>query len=297
MANTPNRDEIVESLKAGVAELADSCAWRRWLDVQGRFHHYSFGNALLIRRQRPRATRVAGFQTWRRLGRTVRRGEKAIWILAPMRRRVVDSATTGDDEQPPTRVLRGFKAVPVFDVGQTDGEPLPSVPMERLRGEAPERVYDRLIAVARDIGYVVREARLPGERNGDCSYAERRIRIEGTNASAQQVKTLVHELAHAMLHEGSADRSLAELEAESIAYVVCTAIGIDAGACSFGYVASWAGGGDEAIAGIKASATRIQQTANHILVSIESRDEPATCPSAVSGAARSTRRLQRRAGA
>lgn len=276
MASSPGRDEIVESLEAGIAELVDSDAWRDWLDVQSRFHSYSFGNCLLIRCQRPHATHVAGFHTWRRLGRTVRRGEKGIWILAPITRRVVREPMDDAGQPHSTRVLCGFKTVPVFDIGQTDGPQLPLQPAERLQGEAPDRVYDGLVAVANDLGYVVSEAHLPGERNGDCSYAERRIRVEGSNATAHQVKTLVHELAHAMLHEGFADRYLAELEAESIAYVVCTSIGIDAGAYSFGYVASWAGGGDEAIAGIKAAATRIQRTADHILGSIEACEESAT---------------------
>lgn len=275
MATSFSRNEIMESLEAGIRELVGCEAWRDWLDFQSRFPSYSFGNCLLIRCQRPCATRVAGFHTWRRLGRTVRRGEKGIWILAPITRRIVDEATGDACEPRARRVLSGFKAVPVFDIEQTDGQPPPLLPAERLRGEAPGSVFEQLVEVAGDIGYMVTEDRLPGARNGDCSYADRHIRVEMTNDSAQRVKTLTHELAHAMLHEGSGDRSRAELEAESIAYVVCRAIGIDAGAYSFGYVASWAGGGDKAITGIKVAATSIQQTADRILESIQPREQAA----------------------
>jgi hypothetical protein len=129
--------------------------------------------------------------------------------------------------------------------------------------------------VAHSIGFTVEEDYLPGERNGDCSFDDRRIRVEVTNSEAQQVKTLAHELAHAMLHEEFTDRALAELEAESVAYVVCNAIGMATDEYSFGYVAGWAGGGDEAIAGIKASGQRIQQAANRILDGVEVVEEVA----------------------
>jgi antirestriction protein ArdC len=115
----------------------------------------------------------------------------------------------------------------------------------------------------------VEEDYLPGGTNGDCNFSERHIRVEVANAPAQQVKTLVHELAHAMLHENAKDRALAELEAESIAFVVCASLGVETADYSFGYVTGWAGGGDEAVAGIKESAARIQQTADRILVALE----------------------------
>jgi antirestriction protein ArdC len=274
MPEIVRRDQVLQQLTTGVAELTSSDAWRDWLDVQSRFHQYSFGNCLLILRQRPDATHVAGFHTWRALGRRVRRGEKGIWILAPVTRRVASDDDEGG-EQRPARVLTGFRAVPVFDVAQTDGDPLPDVPARRLRGDAPDRAYEQLVGVAHAIGFTVEEQHLPGERNGDCSFELRRIRIEAANDGAQQLKTLAHELAHAMLHERAVDRALAELEAESVAYVVCHAIGVATDAYSFGYVASWAGGGDHAVAAIRASAQRIQQTANRILQSIESREQVA----------------------
>ena len=299
MADAARKEAVLRSLTAGIAELVSSAAWQSWLDLQSRFHQYSFGNCLLIQRQRPEATRVAGFHAWRRLGRTVRHGEKGIWIVAPI---IQGVAIEQEDDQrhPGAQVLSGFRTVPIFDIVQTDGEPLPESPVQRLRGEAPGKAYEQLAAVAYGIGYAVEKDHLFGEINGDCSFGARRIRVEITNDDAQQVKSLAHELAHGMLHEEFADRALAELEAESVAYVVCNAIGLPTDSYSFGYVAGWAGGSREAIAGIKAAASRIQQTADRILGPLESCKaiaarrtvpysaclaEPATPESAPAGAA------------
>jgi hypothetical protein len=150
------------------------------------------------------------------------------------------------------------------DIAQTDGDELPTI-VERLQGDDVGGAYSRLVGVARSLGYTVEEDYLSGERNGDCNFAERRIRVEVTNSEVQQVKTLAHEIAHAMLHEGFTDRALAELEAESVAFVVCRALGIESASYSFGYLATWAGGGTEAITAIKAAGARIQKTADAIL--------------------------------
>lgn len=259
MTASAARPELLAQLTEGVARLTTSADWQRYLDVQSRFHSYSFGNVLLIAAQCPTASRVAGFHAWRKLGRHVVKGEKAIWILAPMVYKQDDPAT-GEDE----RVIRGFKYVPVFDVAQTDGEELPSV-CNRLDGEAPVELFLRLVRVAGSLGFTVEMADLPGSTNGDCSHLENRIRIRVGNAPAQQVKTLAHEIAHAILHEDYSDRALAELEAESTAYIVCRALGIDSSEYSLGYVATWAGGGDQAITAIKDSCERIQKTAAQIL--------------------------------
>jgi antirestriction protein ArdC len=265
MANGDRKNEIISRLTAGIEELTTSERWQQWLAVQSRFHHYSFRNTLLIQLQCPEATRVAGFRAWQQLDRQVRKGEKAIWILAPVTRKRGD----GDiDDEGGARILVAFKPACVFDISQTDGEPLPEV-CSRLDGAAPDGVYDYLIEVAHSIGYSVEEDYLPGARNGACNFAERHIRVEVSNSQAQQVKTLVHELAHALLHENADDRALAELEAESVAFVVCTALGVESDDYSFGYVTGWAGGGDEAVASIKESASRIQQTADRILAALE----------------------------
>ena len=258
MVPTKRHAEVIAQLAEGIASLTTSAEWRKYLGYLSRFHCYSLNNILLIAAQCPEATQVAGYRSWRKLNRYVRAGEKAIWILAPICYRRDDTA--GDGE----RVVRGFKLVPVFDVSQTDGERLPTV-CSRLAGDDPAGCYDRLVGVARSLDFVVEDHEFSGDLNGDCSHADRRIRVEVRNTPSQRVKTLAHELAHAFLHEGFGDRALAELEAESTAYVVCRALGIDSGDYSFGYVAAWAGGGEQAIGAVRGSCGRIQQTAAAIL--------------------------------
>jgi antirestriction protein ArdC len=258
-----NHPELIAQLAEGISNLTSSEDWQNYLDFQSRFHRYSFGNVLLIATQCQEATRVAGFNAWRKINRFVRKGEKAIWILAPM---VYKNADPEDGEN--DRVIRGFKFVPVFDVAQTDGEELPSI-CTRIGGEDPAGHFAQLVTVAQSIGFTVEHHEFDGSTNGDCSHSEHRIRVENRNTPAQRVKTLAHEVAHALLHEKFESRVVSELEAESVAYVVCRSIGIDSSDYSFGYVATWAGGGDQAIAGIKASCERIQKTAATILLAFE----------------------------
>jgi antirestriction protein ArdC len=261
---TDRREDVLNRLTEGITRLTTSDAWKEWLDVQTRFHRYSFNNSLLIQLQRPDATRVAGFHAWRRLGRNVRRGEKAIWILAPVTRKVDDEASADAPADERGCVLVAFKPTAVFDIAQTDGEELPEV-VTRLQGDDLTGAYSRLVTVARGLGFTVEEDYLNGSMNGCCSFDEHCIRIEARNDELQQVKTLAHEIAHAMLHEHATNRPIAELEAESVAYAVCHALGIESGDYSFGYVTTWAGGGVEAVSAIKAAGARIQRTANDIL--------------------------------
>ena len=267
MTATHRHPELLEKLAEGIGNLTSSEQWQRHLDVQSRFHRYSFGNVLLIAAQRPEATQVAGFNAWRKLNRSVRKGEKAIWILAPMVYRTSDTHADNDDE----RVIRGFKFVPVFDLAQTDGDALPAV-CHQLDGDDPAGHYAQLVSVAQSIGFTVEDHELAGP-NGDCCHSERRIRVEARNMPVQRVKTLAHELGHAILHEPGEDRprsrALLELEAESVAYVVCQNLSIETSDYSFGYVATWAGGGSEAREAIKAYGTRIQRAADQILTAVE----------------------------
>jgi len=269
-----DRDHLLDRLTEGIEALTTSDAWRAHLEVQSRFHRYSFSNALLICAQYPEASRVAGFATWKKLGRSVLQGERAIWILAPM-----TGKRTRTDNGEEHRPIVGFRPVAVFDLAQTEGDLLPEV-CRTLRGDDPTAWFDRLTSCAETMGYAVVATELPGATNGDCTFALRRIRVECRNEPAQQVKTLAHELAHALLHEDIDDRPLAELEAESTAYMVCRTLGFDTGAYTFGYVASWAGGGSEAVARIKASASRIQRAAAVILDSLEEVDGPAASEAA-----------------
>ena len=264
-----NRPDLVEKLTEGIASLTTTENWRRFLEYQSRFHRYSASNVMLIMLQTGgHATKVAGFRAWQKMNRFVRKGEKALYVLAPMVYKRDDTQTPDDD----ARVIRGFKYVPVFDISQTDGEELPSV-CNRLAGDDPDGIFGQLKAVAHSIGFTVEDYDFEGGTNGDCSHLQHLIRVEVSNSPAQRVKTLAHELAHALLHEQFPDRKLAELEAESTAYVVCKSLSIETRDYSFGYVAFWAGGGEAAIAGIKASCDRIQRTAATILRSFEVGEE------------------------
>ena len=267
--------ELLATLADGVAELTNSTAWRAWLDVQRRFHRYSWGNTLLIAAQCPDATRVAGFHAWLRLGRHVRKGEHGIAILAPVvpRLRVVD-ADSGDERWVAGRP-HAFRVAHVFDVSQTDGEELAAPPVTRLEGGDPKDWYTQLRDVAHGLEFTVEEDYLPDDVNGDCNHALRRIRIEVRNGQCQQVKTLAHELGHAILHADRAGlcREQAELEAESVAYIVCAGLGIDTSEYSFGYLAVWAGGGEQARRAIAESAQRIQTAAHRVLDAVTTGHE------------------------
>lgn len=265
MANT-DKMNILDRLAEGITQLTSSERWQEWLTMQSRFHGYSFNNTLLILGQKPESTRVAGFNAWRKLDRFVRKGEKGIWILAPMVYKATDD--TDSNESGDTKVIRGFKPVPVFDVSQTQGAELPEVCVH-LDGEDESGLYERLCTFTASIGFSVEDADDLSGANGMCSHDEKRIQVLASNSPLQRVKTLAHELGHAILHtptEGRPDdRAIRELEAESIAFIVCATKGVTSDDYSFGYVATWSGGGDEALAAIKASGARIQRTADHVI--------------------------------
>lgn len=274
MADSTRTTEALAQLSEGIAALCSGDQWKQYLDAARTFHDYSFSNVLLIQRQAPWASRVAGFHTWRRLGRSVRKGERALWILAPITaRRGKDEPSDEADAKTAERRVVSFKAVPVFDVSSTEGEPLPEPPCSLLTGDDPTGAYDRLRHVAHGIGYTVEEDYLPGKTNGDCNLTERRIRIEVSNSPQMQTKTLLHELAHALLeHGGTIPREQAELEAESVAYVIGQQVlDLDSAVYSFAYVATWAGGGDEAIKAIAASGKRIQLAVKTIAEALDAQ--------------------------
>lgn len=273
--------QLHEQLTAAVDDLAHSDAWRRMLRVASRLPTYSPSNVLLITVQRPEATRVAGFRAWKSLGRHVVKGEKGIAILAPCLYRASDTgegevkrATSGEvpvtAQEAAQRQLRGFRVVHVFDVGQTDGEPLPAVAPDLLVGSAPHGLWERLAGLVEADGFVVERGDCRGA-NGHTRFDDRVVRVRDDIDPAQAVKTLAHELGHVRAdHEGrftdtyhrSLDcRGVAEIEAESIAYLVTTAAGLDSGGYSVPYVAGWSGG-DPAL--LRATASRVLTTATKI---------------------------------
>ena len=274
---------MLAALREGVEQLTDSRQWERWLRFRARFHRYSFHNQLLILRQFPEASQVAGYRAWQELGRQVRRGERGMAIIAPValkRPEAVEAERLRDLELP----LLTYRIARVFDVSQTEGQELPA-PEGEMPAEAPPETLERLLALVPSLGFTVEFTELRSGRRGDCSHALRRIRVDRRLSPGAKVKTLGHELAHAILHgpEFTGGRELAELEAESVAYVVCQQLGLDSSAYSFGYVASWAGSGTVAARQISQSGQRILRAAAEISRDREEAWQPVAAHLAVAG--------------
>ncbi|MDE0803323.1 MAG: ArdC-like ssDNA-binding domain-containing protein [Acidimicrobiales bacterium] len=245
---TDKTDELLDQLHAGIEALTTTEAWTAWLDVARHLPSYSFNNLILLWSQNPNATHVAGYRAWKNLGRQVRRGETGLRILAPCTYKDTDE-DTGEDRQ----VIRGFRSVAVFDISQTDGAPLPQAPVITLTGEVPRLFRQQLSCLVRAEGFTFRIGpRPPGHEaaNGLTDWGTRTVIVRDDLTDAQAAKTTAHELAHVLLHgpDCRLNRGTREIEAESVAYLVCAAAGLDAAGYSFGYVAGWAGGDLEAIA-------------------------------------------------
>ena len=253
--NRPDRLALLDDLTEQVKALRSSDRWARYLRAQSRFHRYSPRNVMLISMQRPEATSVAGFRTWQSLGRQVRKGERGIAILAPMVR-------PADDEG--AARLAGFRWVTVFDISQTTGEDLPE-PVNLLTGQDPAGLLSRLHGVARSLGLEVTTDSLPPGVNGELRWGSSTVVLSELAEPLQSTKTLCHELAHFLLHRHHAERRRAEIEAESTAFVVLGALGVDTSPYSAGYVASWLGEGADVATEIERSTTAIWQAAGTIL--------------------------------
>lgn len=255
--------EAHDRLTQAVEEMTSAEDWQAFLAMAARFHNYSPNNIFLILTQRPDATRVAGYRAWQSLGRQVRKGETGIAVLAPCTYRTKDSdEPTGDEATKGTKVLRGFRVVHVFDVSQTEGEPLPDVERPSLlEGGAPAELWDRLAVQVIAAGFTLERGECAGA-NGFTNYLTRTVRVRKDVEPAQAAKTLAHELAHVHLHDGTEYgkrcRGRSEVEAESVAYLVCEAAGMATTAYSFPYVAHWAGGGVDVV----------RQTASRVLEAV-----------------------------
>lgn len=227
------REESRELIESAARELLTSEGWQRFAEVRGSFHRYSFGNCMLIAMQRPDATRVAGFHKWQDLGRQVRKGEHGIRILAPHTYKGTDD--NGEEE---TRVY--FRAVSVFDLSQTDGEPLPEIPCEPLTGDSHAGMLPRLERFAGSIGWTV-ESGDTGDADGYAAPKEQRIRIsDRLSEPNRRVRTLVHELVHALgIGYAEYGREVAEVLTETAAFVACRSLGLDTAGMAVPYVASW----------------------------------------------------------
>ncbi|WP_019872950.1 ArdC-like ssDNA-binding domain-containing protein [Sporichthya polymorpha] len=297
-------------LVTAVEELATGDAWRRMLSVAARFPSYSANNVLLIGAQRSDATQVAGLRTWNALGRRVRTGEKGIAILAPClyrarasgpipdqrprpeqdrpQRQGPDSSDDqrrrldGSEAEPgaPAARLRGFRVVHVFDIAQTEGEPLPECSPHLLTGDAPRLLTDALAQCVEADGYRVQRGPCPGGANGITNFSTRTVCVRDDVADAQAAKTFAHELGHIRArhdtrfltdHHLTGQRSVvdcraqAEVEAESIAFLVAHSAGLASDAYSVPYLAGWSGGNTTVL---RDTAARVIDTARGILTDL-----------------------------
>jgi antirestriction protein ArdC len=256
-----NVKSLIEQLEAGHSD-----ALTAYLDAMSRFHNYSLGNILEIARQRPNATRVAGLYAWNELGRKVKKGEKGIRIIAPIvgitRKR--DEDAEKDITKQNTRVLVGFRNAYVFDVEQTEGPELPA--MRQMNGTVGEN-RDRLISFinAQGVELVFTEKIAPAL---GISYGGR-IAILPGQSEAEEFSTLVHELAHEMLHKAerrtTTTKVVKETEAEAVAFVIGKAVGLETGSASADYIHLYHGNASL----LAESLEVIQQTSAVILAALQ----------------------------
>lgn len=277
--------QLHQQLTAGVLELVSGESWQAMLTAAARFHAYSWRNCLLILAQMPTATRVAGYRTWQSLGRQVRKGEHGIAVLAPVTYRTnnQEENTAEHDGEAATvedsagRQIRGWKIEHVFDISQTDGEPLPHIKASPVDGEAPQGLWDALAAEVAAAAFVLLREATPGRpnANGSMTRGEMTVRVRDDLAPAQACKTLAHELAHVELGHGTASctdtRSQAEVEAESVAYIVASYAGLDTSGYSFPYIGHWAPAGKQADV-LADTAERVIATARRILAGLDAHD-------------------------
>ena len=281
--------EITDRLETGIQELFESERYKAYLTTMSKFHSYSFNNTLLIAMQGGQL--VAGYNKWRDdFHRNVRKGEKAIKILAPAPFKAKKEVqkldaqgrpVMGKDGKPVTEVkeiqVPAFKIVSVFDVSQTEGEPLPSIGVEELTGSV-ERYGEFFKALEQTSPVPIGFEDIPGGSHGYYHLTEKRIAIQEGMSELQTLKTAIHEIAHSKLHaidpEAPAieqadrpDSRTREVQAESVAYAVCQHYGLDTSDYSFGYVAGWSSGKD--LKELKASLETIRATAHELITTID----------------------------
>ena len=284
--------EITDRLEQGIRELFDSKRYKEYLRVMSKFHNYSFNNTLLIAMQKPDASLIAGFNAWKNnFKRNVMKGEKGIKILAPSPFKIkqemekIDPATQkpviGADGKPVTEekeiTIPAFKVVAVFDVSQTEGKEIPNLAVDMLTGDV-ERFKDVFAALEKTSPVPIGFEKIEGGAHGYYHLEEKRIAIDEGMSELQTLKTAIHEIAHAKLHDidlnasvteqtDRPDRRTREVQAESVAYAVCQHYGLDTSDYSFGYVAGWSSGRE--LDELKSSLETIRSAAAEIINSID----------------------------
>ena len=284
--------EITDRLEQGITELFDSERYKEYLRVMSKFHNYSFNNTLLIAMQKPDASLIAGFSAWKNnFGRNVMKGQKGIKILAPSPFKIkkemekidpqTQKAIIGKDGKPVTEekeiTIPAFKVVSVFDVSQTEGREIPDIAVNMLTGDV-EHYKEVFAALEKTSPVPVGFEKIEGGAHGYYHLEDKRIALDEGMSELQTLKTLIHEIAHAKLHdidlnapledlENRPDRRTREVQAESIAYTVCQHYGLDTSDYSFGYVAGWSAGRE--LTELKSSLETIRSTAAEIINSID----------------------------
>ena len=252
-------NEIFTTIEQGIQSVYDSEHYRNYLETLSRFPSYSLNNCILIARQKPEATFVAGYQTWKKkFSRNVRKGEKGIRILAPIRKKKQEGETEEEEN-----TLR-FRIISVFDISQTEGEPLPTSLVSVLDSSVED--YEEFLEALELASPVpVRFQAMHSAANGYFDARERVIYLKQGMPQLQTIKTLLHECAHALMHNEAEDMSRAamEVEAESVAYTVCRHYGLDTGSYSFGYLAAYSSSRE--LPELRASMERIH-TASSVLI-------------------------------
>ena len=283
MTNDAKVKELSERLLDGVKPTFESNRFKTYLKAVSVFHRYSPRNTALIFLQSPNATHVAGFEAWKKLGRHVRRGEQGIQIFAPAKVVVKLTQPVLDDDGNPVLDENGsagtekiqktyirFRTVSVFDVSQTEGDPLPAL-CDDLQGAVPD--FQKIFSAVQNVSpYKIVFEDLPKEMKGCCRNSDRKIALQLGMSDEQIVKTLIHEFAHATLHAHSdKSREQKEIEAESVAFIVSDFLGIDTSGYSFDYVSSWSYGME--IARLQDVMDNIQSSANEIIGEIQTAME------------------------
>lgn len=259
----PTTNELHDQLVRHLEQLVSGDDWTAMMRAASRFHDYSARNVMLIQAQRPDATRVAGFSAWKQLGRNVKKGAKGIAILAPCLRKHDDN-----EEAAATRLT--FRTAFVFDEADTEGNEIVEISPTLLTGDAPGEMWQIISGLITERGFSLdREDCSPA--NGITRWLDKRVSIRPQLKPAQAVKTLVHELGHIICDHGSEprpQRDVAEVEAESIAYIVCAATGIESDTYSFPYVAQWSNGD---INIVRTTAERVVRLAHEVITQINNR--------------------------
>lgn len=276
-------DSIMQSLESGVEELFTSNRYQEFLKTMAKFHNYSFNNTMLIAMQRPDATLVTSYKNWQSMGRQVMKGEKGITIIAPAPYKKIKEKEVLDENQRPIMGTDGkpktekvevtvphFKAVTVFDIAQTSGEPIQTLAPELLTAAVQD--FDSFMQAIQKISPVpIRFDEIDGNANGYYHNADKEIVIKKGLSESQTLKTAIHETAHAKLHDKEImeslgvekDRLTKEVEAESIAYCVCSSFGLDTSDYSFPYIAGWSSSRE--MKEMKASMDVIRKTAGEMI--------------------------------